>query len=547
MLWFNNLLLVKKLLLSFSVILVLSLLLGLFSILQLGKVNDVAKDFSDNWLPSVNQLLEIRGELMEFRVAELQHINSTDEAEMVAQEKAMAQYLGELREHETAYKIVMNEEDEKKTYAEFVTVLDAYLNENKKIITLSRANDDQAATTLSKGESHKLFEQAKAIIEKLVKANVDGGVVSREKGQQGYQQGLTAIVFFLALSAVLSVLLAIFTARSISVPLLEAVEVAQHIADGDLTVKVEPRSRDETGMLMQSLKDMTVSLVNIVSQVREGTEQISSASNEIASGNSDLSSRTEQQASSLEETASSMEELTSTVRQNAENARHGNQLAEQAASIAGKGGDVVAQVVTTMGSINASSKKIVDIISVIDGIAFQTNILALNAAVEAARAGEQGRGFAVVASEVRNLAQRSAAAAKEIKELIGASVDKVDAGSKLVDQAGMTMDEVVNSIGRVNAIMSEIMAASSEQITGIEQVNTAVVEIDNGTQQNAALVEQAAAAAEAMRQQASKLAELVSVFKLHPSEARAHRAASVNTNRNQSQNKPTLNAPRLRA
>jgi methyl-accepting chemotaxis protein len=532
MLWFNNLLLVKKLLLSFSVILVLSLLLGLFSILQLGKVNDVAKDFSDNWLPSVNQLLEIRGELMEFRVAELQHINSTDEAEMVAQEKAMAQYLGELREHETAYKIVMNEEDEKKTYAEFVTVLDAYLNENKKIITLSRANDDQAATTLSKGESHKLFEQAKAIIEKLVKANVDGGVVSREKGQQGYQQGLTAIVFFLALSAVLSVLLAIFTARSISVPLLEAVEVAQHIADGDLTVKVEPRSRDETGMLMQSLKDMTVSLVNIVSQVREGTEQISSASNEIASGNSDLSSRTEQQASSLEETA---------------NARHGNQLAEQAASIAGKGGDVVAQVVTTMGSINASSKKIVDIISVIDGIAFQTNILALNAAVEAARAGEQGRGFAVVASEVRNLAQRSAAAAKEIKELIGASVDKVDAGSKLVDQAGMTMDEVVNSIGRVNAIMSEIMAASSEQITGIEQVNTAVVEIDNGTQQNAALVEQAAAAAEAMRQQASKLAELVSVFKLHPSEARAHRAASVNTNRNQSQNKPTLNAPRLRA
>jgi len=307
---------------------------------------------------------------------------------------------------------------------------------------------------------------------------------------------------------------AILIASSIVKPLNEAVSVAQKVAAGDLTSTIEVKTRDETGQLLAALKDMNASLVKIVGEVRSDTDSITTASKEIASGNADLSQRTEEQASSLEETASSMEELTSTVKQNAENARHANQLAVSASEVAVKGGAVVSEVVGTMSSINESSKKIVDIISVIDGIAFQTNILALNAAVEAARAGEQGRGFAVVASEVRNLAQRSAAAAKEIKTLIGDSVDKVGAGTKLVDEAGKTMQEIVTSVKRVTDIMSEITAASQEQSAGIEQVNQAITQMDEVTQQNAALVEQATAAAESMQEQAQNLTQAVSVFRL---------------------------------
>jgi methyl-accepting chemotaxis protein len=289
--------------------------------------------------------------------------------------------------------------------------------------------------------------------------------------------------------------------------------IASSIAHGDLSVSIDTSSADKGSLLME-VREMRNSLKDIVGQVRLGTETIGTASREIAAGNIDLSSRTEMQASSLEKTASAMEELTSTVKQNADNAREANLLAATASDVARKGGDVVSQVVDTMGSINTSANKIVDIIGVIDGIAFQTNILALNAAVEAARAGEQGRGFAVVASEVRNLAQRSAAAAKEIKTLIGDSVEKVERGSKLVGQAGVTMDEVVASVKRVTDIMSEISNASQEQSAGIEQVNRSIIEMDSMTQQNAALVEEAAAAAQSLQDQANELAHVVSVFKL---------------------------------
>jgi methyl-accepting chemotaxis protein len=303
--------------------------------------------------------------------------------------------------------------------------------------------------------------------------------------------------------------------RSITVPLQSAVGIASTVAAGDLTTHFSSESsQDEIGDLMTALKGMNDSLRNVVSQVQVGTNTIATASNEIAAGNMDLSQRTEEQASSLEETASSMEELTSTVRQNAENARQANQLAQAASDVAERGGAIVGQVVDTMGSINDSSRKIVDIIGVIDGIAFQTNILALNAAVEAARAGEQGRGFAVVASEVRNLAQRSAGAAKEIKELIGNSVEQVDIGARLVQQAGSTMGDVVASVRRVTDIMGEITSASSEQSIGIDQVNTAITQMDQVTQQNAALVEQAAAAAASMQEQAAQLADVASSFKL---------------------------------
>jgi methyl-accepting chemotaxis protein len=293
----------------------------------------------------------------------------------------------------------------------------------------------------------------------------------------------------------------------------DAADVAHRIAAGNLAAAVKTKPGDHDSLLF-AMKTMQDSLMGLVSRVRQSTESITTASRELAAGNLDLSSRTEQQAASLEETASSMEELTSTVKQNADNARQANQMAITASEVAGKGGAVVSEVVDTMAAINESARKIVDIIGVIDGIAFQTNILALNAAVEAARAGEQGRGFAVVAAEVRTLAQRSAAAAKEIKGLIGDSVDKVNTGSVLVDQAGATMQEVVASVRRVSDLIGEIAAASQEQTSGIEQVNQAIAQMDQVTQQNAALVEEAAAASDSMRKQAGDLADAVSVFKL---------------------------------
>ena len=349
----------------------------------------------------------------------------------------------------------------------------------------------------------------------------------------------------------LAIIIGLLLIRAIVNPLNEAITVANAVASGDLTSRIEVNSTNETGRLLQALKTMNENLVDLVGKVRMGTDQITTASGEIASGNSDLSQRTEEQASSLEETASSMEELTSTVKQNADNARQANQLAAGASEVAMKGGSVVGQVVQTMSSINESSKKIVDIISVIDGIAFQTNILALNAAVEAARAGEQGRGFAVVATEVRTLAQRSAAAAKEIKELISDSVTKVEDGTRLVDEAGATMDEIVTAVKRVTDIMSEISAASQEQSSGIEQVNQAVSQMDEVTQQNAALVEEASAAAESMQEQAHALTQAINTFKLSEGYSgtpavtkRSNRAASVAKlpNRGPARKKPAVKA-----
>jgi len=323
------------------------------------------------------------------------------------------------------------------------------------------------------------------------------------------------ILLVLAVAAIiLGAGFAWFITRSITAPLRQAVEVAERVADGDLGSRVDAQGRDEVAQLMEALGRMNANLAAIVGQVRDGSAAIAQASGEIASGNQDLSSRTEQQAGSLEETAASMEELTSTVRQNTEHARRANGLAASAAGVAGEGGKMVDEVVGTMGRIDASSQRIVDIIGVIDGIAFQTNILALNAAVEAARAGEQGRGFAVVAGEVRTLAHRSAAAAKEIKGLIDDSVHQVQQGTQQVARAGATMGQIVDGIRQVTVIMGEIAAASEEQSAGIEQVNTAIAEMDRVTQQNAALVEQAAAAADAMRDQAAQLSAVVGTFRL---------------------------------
>ncbi len=323
---------------------------------------------------------------------------------------------------------------------------------------------------------------------------------------------------FLVTLAVLALALGVVCAWQLTVgitgPLKNAVLVARQVADGDLSADIQTKGKDETGQLLHALSDMKDHLSHIVDNVRQGSEGVSIASTEIAQGNNNLSARTEQQASALEETAASMEELSATVRQNADNARQANQLAQSASIVAIQGGEVVNQVVETMKGINDSSRKIADIIGVIDGIAFQTNILALNAAVEAARAGEQGRGFAVVASEVRSLAGRSADAAKEIKSLITDSVGRVELGSTLVDKAGVTMTEVVSSIKRVTDIMGEISTASNEQSQGVAQVSEAVTHMDHATQQNAALVEEMAAAADSLKSRAQELVSVVSVFKL---------------------------------
>ena len=340
----------------------------------------------------------------------------------------------------------------------------------------------------------RIFEQSKAEVDSL------------------HRSGKNLLIGLGIAALVIGALLAWLLARSISRPLTYAVSVARTVASGNLSSTIHAHGGDETGQLLQELTEMTGQLRHVVGEVQQGTRSIASAASEIATGNLDLSSRTELQASSLEQTASAMEQLTSTVKQNADNARQANNLVLNASEVARKGGAVVAEVVTTMGSINESSRKIVDIIAVIDGIAFQTNILALNAAVEAARAGEQGRGFAVVAAEVRMLAQRSAAAAKEIKQLIDASVDKVEIGAKLVDKAGSTMNEIVESVRQVTTIMAEITVASVEQTSGIEEINLAITQMDEVTQQNAALVEQAAAAAQSLLDQAATLSQVVGRF-----------------------------------
>ncbi|MDC8759423.1 methyl-accepting chemotaxis protein [Janthinobacterium fluminis] len=399
-----------------------------------------------------------------------------------------------------------------------------YVAAYKKALALYAAGDHAAASKQAHGET---FAALHVFADTLRDFNLLQQKLVEDSGAQSRSRYEAARAFLIALgvmAAALGCVCAWLVSRSITRPLGEAVRIAQTVAAGDLTSRIDVRSSDETGQLLQALKEMNDSLLRIVGQVRAGTDSIATGSSEIASGNLDLSARTEQQASALEETASAVEELTSTVKQNGDNARQANQLAGSASEVAVKGGQVVSQVVQTMGAINDSAKKIVDIIGVIDGIAFQTNILALNAAVEAARAGEQGRGFAVVASEVRNLAQRSAGAAKEIKELIGDSVEKVEAGSKLVNQAGSTMDDIVASVQRVTDIMGEISSASREQEVGIEQIHQAITEMDGVTQQNAALVEEAAAAAGSLNDQAASLAQAVSVFKLAGMQAAAPQA-----------------------
>ena len=509
----NNLRLGARLALGFGAVLVLTVLFGAFGLIRMQAVNAVSNEIDDNWLPSVEMTAQLDGDVAAFRVQEFVHILSNDEKDRQVVEGRLAELRKSIDAERAAYDKLVSSPEERALQQKFEALWQPYTVEHQKAIDHSRANRNEEARAVMMGDSRKQYFEMNQVLGELVELNSKGSQDATHRGSELFQQSIWMISVGLAFVVALGSLFAWLLSRSITRPINEAVQIADHIAGGDLTQQIVVNRSDETGLLLQAMQKMQNALSTLVNSVRQNAEGVATASAQIAQGNSDLSSRTEQQASALEETSASMEEMGSTAQQNADNARQASQLAASASSVAVQGGEVVNQVVQTMRDINDSSRKISDIIGVIDGIAFQTNILALNAAVEAARAGEQGRGFAVVAAEVRNLAQRSAEAAKEIKGLINASVERVEQGTALVDQAGTTMQEVVQSIQRVTDIVGEISSASQEQNAGVNQVAEAVTSMDQTTQQNAALVEESAAAASSLRGQAEQLVHAVSLFR----------------------------------
>jgi len=502
---------------AFGIVLALTAVVGSVALDGMARNHVEAETLASKWLQGVGHLASARAAALESRDFEVKHSRTEDRSYHAEYEDKMAAAAKAAASAMAAYQGLVTGDAERGLLASYDKSWAAYQQAQQKVVALGRDKKRQDAADISDGAASMAIDEVANALGALTKYNFSGGKAAAEQAAAVYSRARQAVLALLGTALLFGMLLAYGITRKLLSQLgcepRVANEIAVAVAGGDLATRIELKQGDNHSLLAQ-LEAMQRGLAGTVSSVRRGAEGVATACQQIASGNADLSQRTEEQASSLEETASSMEELTSTVKQNAENAKQANQLAASASEVAVKGGAVVSEVVGTMSSINESSKKIVDIISVIDGIAFQTNILALNAAVEAARAGEQGRGFAVVASEVRNLAQRSAAAAKEIKALIGDSVDKVGAGTKLVDEAGKTMQEIVASVKRVTDIMSEITAASQEQSAGIEQVNQAIAQMDEVTQQNAALVEEAAAAAESMQEQAQQLAQAVSVFRL---------------------------------
>ncbi|WP_149355898.1 methyl-accepting chemotaxis protein [Comamonas testosteroni] len=499
---------------TFGVLVLLLVVVVAMALLQLRSMRSSAETITGNALPSVEVINTLNTDLARTRLLELRHVNNDEPGYMAQVEAQFEQLQKHLAEAKKLYEPLIVTAEERELYAQFLRERERYVELNKQLFEISRRGDKEQAKQLLGGESLKLYDLSSATLQKLIKFNSDVARGETLASERVYDRAVS----MLALAAVIAVLVAagagIWLVRSIRTPLEQAVQAADRVANGDLSGVIRVERQDETGRLLSALERMQSSLVQTVRSVRQNAEGVASASSQIASGNADLSGRTEEQASALEETAASMEQLGSTVRQNADNARAANQMAVNASQVAAQGGAVVAEVVETMKGINNSSQQIADIITVIDSIAFQTNILALNAAVEAARAGEQGRGFAVVAGEVRTLAQRSAEAAKEIKALISTSVQRVEQGTQLVDKAGATMADIVSAISRVTDLMAEISAASQEQSQGVAQVGEAVTQMDQTTQQNAALVEESAAAAGALRKQAQDLVQAVAVFQL---------------------------------
>jgi methyl-accepting chemotaxis protein len=512
--FFNDLRIGRRLGLAFAVSIAFSVLLAGYARIQLHHINAELALMVEDRLVKVEQLEQIKDHINEIAQSVRDIAMLTDEAlkrkELADVDAARA---GSAKLVQLLEGSITSEQG-RRLLAAAIEARTPYNASVQRVIDLGLKNEADAARDLILGETRSLQDRYFAALEALVAYQKDLMHDSAKSTDDKVDFAAIAVLVAAAVAVAVGAALALLITRSVVVPIGQAVAAAETVAAGDLRLRLDTRRKDETGQLLAALQKMNDALVAIVGSVRGNADNVATASGQIAQGNADLSQRTEEQASSLQQTAASMEELTATVNHNADTARQAAQLAGSAASVAENGGQVMGQVVSTMAQITDSSKRIADIIGTIDGIAFQTNILALNAAVEAARAGEQGRGFAVVAGEVRLLAQRSAEAAKEIKTLIGASVERVEAGNLLVGQAGRTVDEVVGQVKRVADLISEISAASGEQSKGINQVGEAVNQLDQVTQQNAALVEESAAAAESLQQQARQLAETVAAFKL---------------------------------
>ena len=510
----RNLRLGARLGLAFGVVITLSAAVVLIGITRLANLTDSLHFIGSDGVPKVEQVAEIT-DGVNLIARELRNalIFEDPAAVSVALETVVKTRAEIGKILETMAPTITSDEGKAKLAA-LITAREAYIPVQQQFIDLIKGGKAAEAQALLEDKLRPAQLAYIGALDKFKDFQIQLISAAVAEGEAAYQRAKLLMFGLLAAMMAVGAFLGWWITRSITGPVAQAVDVAEKVAAGDLSSRITVDARDETGRLLAALQRMNESLVRIVGTVRASSDSIATGSAQIASGNADLSQRTEEQASALEETAASMEELGSTVKQNADNARQANQLAMGASAVAVKGGEVVSQVVQTMKGINDSSRQIADIIGTIDGIAFQTNILALNAAVEAARAGEQGRGFAVVAGEVRTLAQRSAEAAKQIKGLIGTSVERVEQGSALVDQAGTTMEEIVAAIRRVTDIMGEISSASDEQSAGVSQVGEAITQMDQVTQQNAALVEESAAAADSLKQQARQLVDAVAVFKI---------------------------------
>ncbi|NYE60659.1 methyl-accepting chemotaxis protein [Duganella sp. 1224] len=512
--WFRNLKIAKKLQVVVAAVLAMMMALGVFSVFQLYELDRVTNQIDHRWAPGVRNALDIKYGLTRFRTFELFHVVSTEPDILRKYEQDMESQMQQVQAALAAYAAQPRSDAEMAIVAQLQASLNAYRGAVRQVVALSRRGDDVAALAVVRGESRKYDFEAMALIDKLVSINETGSAQAAQSADQTYRHARHLIFGCMAGALVLGLLLAGRVARLISVPLARAVEVARRVADGDLRVDAAGAGRDETAELLRAMQQMSVNLQRMVTQVRGGTDTIASAASQMAAGTGDLAQRTEGQAATLEETAATVEQLSTTVAHNADKAEQAHKLMAQTAMVAREAEGAVSAVTATMERISASSRRIGDIIGLMDGIAFQTNLLALNAAVEAARAGEHGRGFAVVAGEVRALAQRSAQSAREIKELITQSLAEVRGGGQTVKDASATIDDVVGGVLRGATLMADISAGTREQSIGLQLVNRTLAAMDSVTQQNAALVEESLAAIVSLQEQAERLARSASVFKL---------------------------------